>query len=106
MLLDNRACLCHCCCPIDHTLNCCLVNSLVRVAVFGARPVKRVVQRELETRLAKALLRNEFGEEDTVVIDADEEGRGLRIYKAESSNGDGGQQADAQRAQQAVEARR
>ena len=33
--------------------------------VFGARPVKRAVQRELETGLAKALLRGEFGEEDT-----------------------------------------
>ena len=35
--------------------------------VFGARPVKRAVQRELETGLAKALLRGEFGEEDTGV---------------------------------------
>ena len=33
--------------------------------VFGARPVKRAVQRELETGLAKALLRGEFGEDDT-----------------------------------------
>lgn len=38
--------------------------------VFGARPVKRAVQRELETSLAKALLRGEFGEEDTVVVSA------------------------------------
>ena len=35
--------------------------------VFGARPVKRAVQRELETGLAKALLRGEFGEDDTGV---------------------------------------
>ena len=33
--------------------------------MFGARPVKRAVQRELETGLAKALLRGEFGEDDT-----------------------------------------
>ena len=33
--------------------------------VFGARPVKRAVQRELETGLAKALLKGEFGEDDT-----------------------------------------
>ena len=33
--------------------------------VFGARPVKRAVQRELETGLAKALLRGKFGEDDT-----------------------------------------
>jgi len=38
--------------------------------VYGARPVKRAVQRELETALAKALLRGEFGEDDTVVVDA------------------------------------
>ena len=38
--------------------------------VFGARPVKRAVQRELETSLAKALLRGEFGEEDTVIVEA------------------------------------
>ena len=38
--------------------------------VYGARPVKRAVQRELETALAKALLRGDFGEDDTVVVDA------------------------------------
>ncbi|CAG9465004.1 unnamed protein product [Pedinophyceae sp. YPF-701] len=38
--------------------------------VFGARPVKRVVQKELETALAKALLRNEFAEDDTIVVSA------------------------------------
>lgn len=37
---------------------------------YGARPVKRAVQRELETSLAKGLLRAEFGEEDTVVVEA------------------------------------
>ena len=39
--------------------------------LFGARPVKRAVQRELETKLAKALLRGEFEEEDAVVVEAD-----------------------------------
>ena len=38
--------------------------------MYGARPVKRAVQRELETALAKGMLRGEFGEEDTVVVDA------------------------------------
>ncbi|GFH21574.1 uncharacterized protein HaLaN_18908 [Haematococcus lacustris] len=45
---------------------------------YGARPVKRVVQRELETSLAKALLRGEFVEEDTVIVDADDHGLVLR----------------------------
>ena len=40
------------------------------VPAFGARPVKRVVQQELETALAKGILRGEFGEEDTVVVEA------------------------------------
>lgn len=35
---------------------------------FGARPVKRVVQQELETALAKAILRGEVGDGDTVVV--------------------------------------
>ena len=38
--------------------------------VYGARPVKRAVQRELETGLAKSLLRGDFAEEDTVLVDA------------------------------------
>ena len=38
--------------------------------VYGARPVKRAVQRELETGLAKALLRGEILEDDTVIVDA------------------------------------
>ncbi|KAF5836580.1 P-loop containing nucleoside triphosphate hydrolase protein [Dunaliella salina] len=42
--------------------------------VYGARPVKRAVQRELETTIAKALLRGDFVEEDTVMVDADEAG--------------------------------
>ena len=42
------------------------------------RPVKRAVQRELENSLAKALLRGDFGEEDTVVVSAGAEG-GLKL---------------------------
>ncbi len=34
---------------------------------FGARPVKRAVQQNLETVIAKALLRGDFGEDDTVL---------------------------------------
>ncbi|GLI64128.1 hypothetical protein VaNZ11_007308 [Volvox africanus] len=45
--------------------------------VYGARPVKRAVQRELETSIAKALLRGEFVEDDTIVVEADEVHGGL-----------------------------
>ena len=37
--------------------------------VFGARPLRRVVQNELEDRLSEALLQERFGLGDTVLID-------------------------------------
>jgi ATP-dependent Clp protease ATP-binding subunit ClpB len=37
---------------------------------FGARPLKRVIQREVADRLAVALLEGTFNEGDTVVADA------------------------------------
>ncbi|CAK9178629.1 unnamed protein product [Ilex paraguariensis] len=38
---------------------------------FGARPVKRVIQQLVENELATTLLRGDFKEEDSVIIDAD-----------------------------------
>jgi ATP-dependent Clp protease ATP-binding subunit ClpB len=38
--------------------------------VYGARPLKRVIQREVQDPLALALLRGEFVEGDTVEVDA------------------------------------
>ncbi len=37
--------------------------------VFGARPLKRAIQRELETAIAKAILRGEFNDGDTIFVD-------------------------------------
>ena len=37
--------------------------------VFGARPLKRAIQRELETQIAKSILRSEFNEGDTIFVD-------------------------------------
>ena len=37
---------------------------------FGARPLKRTVQREVENPLALRVLSGELGEGDTVVVDA------------------------------------
>jgi len=37
--------------------------------VYGARPLKRAVQREVETPIAKALLRSEFDAGDTIHVD-------------------------------------
>ncbi len=41
--------------------------------VYGARPLRRAIGRYLETAIAKALLRNEFSEGDTIFVDVEEE---------------------------------
>lgn len=40
--------------------------------VYGARPMKRAIQRELETAVAKGILRGDFSSGDEVTIDAPE----------------------------------
>ena len=39
--------------------------------VFGARPLRRVIQNELEDRLSEALLEGRFGPADTVIVDCE-----------------------------------
>ncbi|MBU6229897.1 MAG: ATP-dependent chaperone ClpB [Cyanobacteria bacterium REEB459] len=51
--------------------------------VYGARPLKRAIQRELETQIAKAILRGEFGEGDTVFVDVENERLLFRRLPAE-----------------------
>ena len=41
---------------------------------FGARPLKRVIQKELGDPLAMAILEGEFSEGDTVMVSTDGEG--------------------------------
>jgi ATP-dependent Clp protease ATP-binding subunit ClpB len=41
--------------------------------VFGARPLKRAIQRELETAIAKAILRGEFTDGDVIFVDVENE---------------------------------
>ncbi|XP_024382965.1 chaperone protein ClpB3, chloroplastic [Physcomitrium patens] len=38
---------------------------------YGARPVKRVIQQSVENELARSILRGDFTEEDTVLVDTD-----------------------------------
>ena len=45
--------------------------------VYGARPLKRVIQKEVQNELAKFLLRGEFGDGDRVVVDYDEQAQAL-----------------------------
>ena len=37
--------------------------------VYGARPLKRTIQKNLETTVAKGILRGEFNDGDTIVVD-------------------------------------
>ena len=41
--------------------------------VLGARPLKRAIQGELETQIAKSLLRGEFNDGDTIFVDVQNE---------------------------------
>jgi ATP-dependent Clp protease ATP-binding subunit ClpC len=50
---------------------------------FGARPLRRTLQKRVESPMSVKLLRGEFKAGDTVVVDVDEEG--LIFRKAESS---------------------
>ena len=51
---------------------------------FGARPVKRVVQQELETALAKAILRGDVGDGDTVMVRGEDDR--LVVARAEGTD--------------------
>jgi len=46
--------------------------------VYGARPLKRAIQRELETPIAKAILAGRFSDGTTVQVEVDQERLVLR----------------------------
>ena len=48
-------------------------------SLYGARPLKRYIQRNVETLLAKRIIGNYFSSGDTAVVDYD--GDGLTVYK-------------------------
>ncbi|MBI1801403.1 MAG: AAA family ATPase [Chloroflexi bacterium] len=50
---------------------------------YGARPLKRVIQRSIETPLSSKLLAHEFAPGDVIVVDANE--RGLTFTKKETA---------------------
>jgi ATP-dependent Clp protease ATP-binding subunit ClpB len=39
--------------------------------VYGARPLRRFIQREVETRIGRALIAGEVREDQTITVDAD-----------------------------------
>ncbi len=51
--------------------------------VYGARPLKRAIQRELETQIAKSILRSEFRDGDTIFVDVEHERLAFKRLPAE-----------------------
>ena len=54
-------------------------------AEFGARPLKRVLQKRVQNLLADAILRGRVGRGDVAVVDFDEEGYQLEVRHPETS---------------------
>ena len=42
--------------------------------VYGARPLRRVIQRELGNKLARRILKGEFGKGDKITVDVSKDG--------------------------------
>jgi len=51
--------------------------------VYGARPLKRAIQKELETQIAKAILRSDFKDGDTIFVDVENERLSFKRLPAE-----------------------
>jgi ATP-dependent Clp protease ATP-binding subunit ClpB len=49
--------------------------------VYGARPLRRLMQKEIDDRLAKALLAGDIHDGDTVKVDIADDGSGLRVQR-------------------------
>ena len=53
--------------------------------VYGARPLKRAVQKYLETAIAKAILRGEYKGGDTIFVDVQDERLSLKLRQIQNS---------------------
>lgn len=53
---------------------------------FGARPLRRVIQTQVEDKLSDAVLSGRFQDGDTVVVDVEEENLLLRAQTPEEGN--------------------
>ena len=54
---------------------------------YGARPLKRTIQRELETPIARALIAGEFADGDHLVVDVSRETGRLAIEGTKAKGG-------------------
>ena len=52
---------------------------------FGARPLKRAIQRHLENPLSEGILRGDYSDGDEILVDLDNEGAGLHMVVAAQS---------------------
>jgi ATP-dependent Clp protease ATP-binding subunit ClpA len=50
---------------------------------LGARPLKRVIQREVEDALAEGLIKGEYRDGETILVDGTEEGLTFRVLQEE-----------------------
>jgi ATP-dependent Clp protease ATP-binding subunit ClpB len=51
--------------------------------LYGARPLRRLMQREIDDRLARELLTGEIRDGDTVVVELASDGESLRVARAD-----------------------
>ena len=54
--------------------------------VYGARPLRRYIQREVETRIARALLSGEIGPGSAVVVDAEDDQVVVHFKRADGAD--------------------
>ena len=70
-----------------------LVNEGFNVT-YGARPLRRAIQRHLEDRLAQGVLSGEFNEHDHVIADVNEAGDGLALRVRDGAGAEGEREAE------------
>jgi ATP-dependent Clp protease ATP-binding subunit ClpB len=54
--------------------------------VYGARPLRRLIQSAIGDQLARALLAGEITDGDTVIVDRDEEADALSVHPASGAS--------------------
>jgi ATP-dependent Clp protease ATP-binding subunit ClpB len=54
--------------------------------LFGARPLRRLMQHEIDDKLARALLGGDIRDGDTVRVDLESDGNGLAVTRFENAN--------------------
>lgn len=51
--------------------------------LYGARPLRRAIQRYVEDPISEAILKGEYKEGDRILVDTDEEGKEIKLKKKE-----------------------